>query len=167
MIKSKEVQISEKEMRFVEEILDGESPLGAYKKVYQNLYTDTKAKYQANQILKREHVIAYTQQLLIDRETKVSVDEPFILEQLRYIAMKFRDTKPTVAVNALKLLGQNKAMFADKQIIDTTIGHREAAGRIYAYKDALERGEIPEPLEDIVEDQKLIKFVIKNGTDDG
>lgn len=167
MAQKKTVEIKERETRLVENILDGLSNLEAYKKVYINTYTDTKCKYEVNKILKKQCVIDYTEHLIVERESRVSVDEPYVIGIIKHIATHNKDKKPAVALNAAIALGKTMAMFADKQILDTTLGHREMADKVKEMRDALDRGETPEPLEEKDDKSRIIEFKIKDGTNDG
>jgi len=164
--KTRVVVINEKEVQLIDAVLEGKGPTEAYKEIYKNSYTDTKCKYQANLILKKECVVEYMSTALLDREKSVVLDEPFVIELLKDIAISCKKDNPNTAVRAAELLGKTMAMFSDKQVLDTTTGHREMSDKIWKMREDIEAGIEPEPIEKVEDKTQIIEFKVKTGTDD-
>lgn len=162
---TKKVKISEKEATFVNLILNGAELLDAYREVWHNGYSDSKARHTANEVMKRPHVAEYMQNQILERNDSMMLDEAYVIDGLKQVVRERPGT--TQAVAALKLLGQYLAMFVDRQVVETTGSQGDLAQEMFERRQAIERGEEVAPLSDDTESKEaeLIEFELYNGTD--
>jgi hypothetical protein len=162
---TKKLSITTAEASFVDDIVNGFDLLEAYRRNYTNGYNDAKARHAAKQILKREKIQDRMQQMILDRQDGLSLDEAFVIDNLKRIVKD----KPgsTQAVRALELLGKKMGMWIDKQVIEEVSSHRDIATQMIERVQARERGEEVVPLEVIEEETtaEIIEFEIRDGTD--
>ena len=84
--KPRKIEISEKETKFVDLVLEGLDKVIAYQTVWENNYVGAKAKYEANKLFNRERVQAYYQHCIVEREKGNSTtDEAFVIDIYKHI----------------------------------------------------------------------------------
>jgi len=168
--KPRTVEISEQEEGFIQQILAGDELLNAYRKFWKdNDYTDAKARYLANQLLKKDRITKRIESILLDRKADTPIDSKFVTDILKDIAVNQKSAHPSSALSAAIAIGKILGMFDEKIDNNDAEGHRKLSARIWERRQAKIRGEKVEPLEDEILEEKeteVIEFKLKDGTDD-
>lgn len=163
------VEISEQEENFIQAVLAGDEVLSAYRKFWENTYTDAKARYIANQILKKERIVQRIEYLILNRKADVPVDEKFVIDILKDIAVKQKGTHPSSSLSAAIALGKTLGMFIEKVNTNDFESHRKVSSEIWERRQAKIRGEVVKPLKEVEWEevkQDEIEFELKDKIDD-
>ena len=140
--KPRQIEISEKEMNFVDLILRGVDLVTAYQTCWVNNYVGAKAKYEANRILNRERVQAYKQHCIVEREKNTEItDEAFVVDIFKHIAVKYKDSKPVAALRAAEDIAKAKGMFKETEQDDNNADQRKISQDMFDLREREESGE--------------------------
>jgi hypothetical protein len=168
--KPRTVEISEQEEGFIQAILAGDELLVAYRKFWtENEYSDAKARYLANQLLKKERIIKRIESIILGRKADTPVDKKFVIDIFKDIAVNQKRTHPSSALSAAIAIGKTLGMFDEKIDDNDAEAHRALSARIWERRQAKLRGEEVKPLQDDKAEEtetEVIEFKLKDGTDD-
>jgi len=134
-------QLSEREVRFCDYILtDGLSEEEAYAKIWSipPSHNPSRVRSDARKVARRPVVRDYMEAMILDRQESKNLDEKFVTDMLKDIAVSKKGS--STSVRALELLGKHMGMFKDRIQVDDPGGRRATADRLFRLANEIYEG---------------------------
>lgn len=137
------IKISESEMHLALDYMSGVDLLKAFRLAYpNNKADDRRARYQAKQILKRPHVVAYMESVQSKGDITDQISETSIKNYIWQTALKNPNTN--LGLKAALALGKEYGIGTETLVIKEEKDYDKILEEIHAYHQAIEDGLTPE-----------------------